>query len=101
MCPRVIRSIRTAGAAGAAEEYSAKEVRRRSGLLKRQPASRIEYRCGQSSGAKFRGRLRFIPRLDDDLNERRRGEEVAGRELPSKGNRTLSFQPGAAEQRGN
>ena len=72
MCPRVIRSIRTAGAAGAAEEYSAKEVRRRSGLLKRQPASRIEYRCGQSSGAKFRGRLRLIPGLDDDLNERRR-----------------------------
>ena len=82
MCPRVIRSIRTAGAAGAAEEYSAKEVRRRSGLLKRQPASRIEYRCGQSSGAKFRGRLRFIPRLDDDLNERRR-RKVAGRELLS------------------
>ena len=77
MCPRVIRSIRTAGAAGAAEEYSAKEVRRRSGLLKRQPASRIEYRCGQSSdlaGVKFRERLRLIPELDDDLNERRREE---------------------------
>ena len=77
MCPRVIRSIRTAGAAGAVEEYSAKEVRRRSGLLKRQPASRIEYRCGQSSdlaGVKFRERLRLIPELDDDLNERRREE---------------------------